>query len=119
MREFKLVEANVVKDKEVIVHEGKTYPKFNTCDHLLLDMSDMKTEEDNWMNTISIKLPNNMDLTLCVMQPSVAQSCVDVKFHGDNKDNTATLGIKNGSSDVMRNMDMYTIMADVKRCIPQ
>lgn len=60
------------------------YPTFNNCNHYIVDMSHLDPKTKDWMNTISIKLPNGNFVTLCVMQTSEDETCIDAKFHGDN-----------------------------------
>lgn len=45
----------------------KGYSSFNDCDHYVVDMSHLQPGSGNWLNTISIKLPNENSVTICVM----------------------------------------------------
>lgn len=91
------------------------YPVFNNCDHYLVDMSDMRSEPDGeWMNTISIKLPNDKYVTVCVMQPSDNQSCLDIRYYGEDL-KTRAIGFKDGRSQSIEESNLYTVVADVER----
>ena len=80
------------------------YPTFNDCNHYIVDMSHLDFKNKDWMNTISIKLPNDNFVTLCVMQTSKDETCIDAKFHGSNlKDHrVSTFG------------DIYALIAHAK-----
>jgi hypothetical protein len=96
------------KDKYGMVKE---YPIFNECSHTMVDLSEFRTEGNDWKHTFSVKLPNGRFVTMCVMQPSEHQSCVDVKYHGDNI-STRAVGFKDGTSDSIKDKSLYTVICD-------
>lgn len=59
------------------------YPTFNRCGHTTIDLSHLKSEEDEYQHTLSVKLPNGRFATLCFMQLGDNQICIDTKFHGE------------------------------------
>lgn len=88
------------------------YPTFNECNHYLVDMSHLDPNTKDWMNTISIKLPNDNYVTLCVMQTSKDESCIDVKFHGDNLKDHKVIGFgSNGDNAVAVDKSIYALIA--------
>lgn len=112
----------MTKQKELIFSKNKLeeakatgYPIFNTCNHYLVDMSHLDPKSDDWMNTISVKLPNNNYVTFCVMQTSNDESCIDVKFHGDNlKDHRVYAFGQEGEDVNVYNKSIYALIAHAK-----
>ena len=91
------------------------YPTFNTCDHYTVDMSHLDYRTKDWLNTISIKLPNDNYVTLCVMQTSKDESCIDAKFHGDNLKNHRVYAIGGEGDDAnVYNKNIYALIAHAK-----
>ena len=100
------------------VEEAKAteYPTFNTCNHYLVDMTHLDFKEKDWMNTISIKLPNGNFVTMCVMQTSPDESCIDVKFHGNNlKDHRVYAFGGEGNDANIYNKSIYALIAHAKK----
>ena len=88
------------------------YPTFNECNHYLVDMSHLDPKTKDWMNTISVKLPNNNYVTFCVMQTSKDESCIDTKFHGDNLKDHKVIGFgSNGDNVVAVDKSIYALIA--------
>lgn len=91
------------------------YPIFNKCNHYTVDMSHLDHKSKDWMNTISIKLPNNNYVTFCVMQTSKDESCIDVKFHGDNLKDHRVYAMGGGGDDAnVYNKSIYALIAHAK-----
>ena len=90
----------------------KGYPTFNGCNHYLVDMSHLNPRTEDWMNTISVKLPNGNYITFCVMQTSKDETCVDTKFHGDNlKDHRVLAMGGEGKDENVYNKNIYALIA--------
>lgn len=90
----------------------KGYPVFNECNHYLVDMSHLDPKTKDWLNTISIKLPNNNYVTFCVMQTSNDESCIDVKFHGDNLKNHRVIAFgSDGDNEIALDKSIYALIA--------
>lgn len=88
------------------------YPIFNKCNHYTVDMSHLDHKSKDWMNTISIKLPNGNYVTFCVMQTSKDESCIDVKFHGDNLKDHRVYAMGGDSDDAnVYNKNIYALIA--------
>ena len=84
------------------------YPTFNKCNHYTVDMSHLDHKTKDWMNTISIKLPNGNYVTFCVMHTSKDESCIDVKFHGDNLKDHRVIGFeKDGDNAFVLDLCIY------------
>lgn len=95
--------------------ENLGYPTFNKCDHYTVDMSHLDYRAKDWLNTISIKLPNDNYVTFCVMQTSKDESCIDVKFHGDNlKDHRVYAMGGEGDDANVYNKNIYALIAHAK-----
>ena len=93
----------------------KNYPSFNRCNHYLVDMSHLDPKTEDWMNTISVKLPNSNYVTFCVMQTSKDESCIDTKFHGNNLKDHRVYAIGGEDDDVnVYNKDIYALIAHAK-----
>ena len=91
------------------------YPRFNKCNHYTFDMSHLDHKSKDWMNTISIKLPNDNYVTFCVMQTSKDESCIDAKFHGDNLKNRRVIGFGNdGDNAFVLDKSIYSLIAHAK-----
>ena len=91
------------------------YPTFNKCHHYTVDMSHLDYKSKDWLNTISIKLPNDNYVTFCVMQTSKDESCIDVKFHGDNlKDHRVYAMGGEGDDANIYNKSIYALIAHAK-----
>ena len=98
---------------EGAVNQG--YPKFNNGNHYIVDMSHLDPKKGDWMNTISIKLPNENYLTLCVMQTSKDETCIDTAFHGDNLKDHRVFSMGGEGGDVNTyNKDIYALIAHAK-----
>lgn len=94
----------------------REYPTFNKCNHYLVDMSHLDPKTNDWMNTISIELPNGNFVTLCVMQPSKDESCIDVKFHGNNlKDHRVYAFGGEGDDANVYNKSIYALIAHAEK----
>lgn len=92
--------------------EKKNYPAFNRCNHYLVDMSHLDPKTEDWMNTISVKLPNGNYVTFCVMQTSKDESCIDTKFHGSNLKDHRVYAMGGEDDDVnVYNKDIYALIA--------
>lgn len=90
----------------------KGYPTFNECNHYIMDMSHLDPKTKDWLNTISIKLPNDNYVTFCVMQTSKDESCIDVRFHGDNLKNHRVIAFGNNDGDVIAlDKSIYALIA--------
>lgn len=99
------------------VEDAKTmgYPTFNKCNHYLVDMSHLNPRTDDWMNTISIELPNGNFVTMCVMQSGEDESCIDVAFHGNNlKDHRVYAMGGEGEDANIYNKNIYALIAHSK-----
>lgn len=95
--------------------ENLGYPTFNKCNHYTVDMSHLDHKSKDWLNTISIKLPNDNYVTFCVMQTSKDESCIDVKFHGDNlKDHRVYAMGGEGDDANVYNKSIYALIAHAK-----
>lgn len=91
------------------------YPIFNDCEHTVVDLSHLRVDEE-WMHTLSVKLPNDRYVTLCVMQASDTMTCVDVQYTRDEeKDRTWAVGFKDGQSESMGDNNLFTVVCDVKK----
>lgn len=92
--------------------EQDGYPTFNKCNHYIADMSHLNPKTKDWMNTISIKLPNGNFVTLCVMQPSEDETCIDAKFHGKNLKDHRVFAIGGEGEDInVYNKNIYALIA--------
>lgn len=92
------------------------YPTFNTCNHYVVDMSHLNPKTEDWMNTISIKLPNDNYVTLCVMQTSKDESCIDAKFHGDNLKNHRVIAFGgDGDNVIALDKSIYALIAHAEK----
>lgn len=95
-------------------------PRFNTCNHYYADMSHLHpiTEvEDNadWMNTIVVKLPNGLHVTMCVMQSGKNESCIDVQYSDKNGVKPSTvMSMKDGKSETIKDMNLNAIICRVE-----
>lgn len=90
----------------------KGYPAFNECNHYLVDMSHLNPKTKDWLNTISIKLPNDNYVTFCVMQTSKDESCIDAKFHGDNLKNHRVIAFgSDGDNEIALDKSIYALIA--------
>ena len=88
------------------------YPTFNDCNHYIVDMSHLDFKKKDWMNTISIKLPNDIYVTLCVMQTSKDEACIDTKFYGKNLKDHRVFGIGGEGKDAnVHNKNIYALIA--------
>lgn len=97
-------------------NKNNEYPVFNTCNHYLVDMSHLDPATKDWMNTISIKLPNGNFVTMCVMQTSKDENCIDVKFHGDNlKDHRVYAMGGEGVDANIYNKGIYALIAHANK----
>lgn len=96
--------------------DKKGYPSFNDCGHYIVDMSHLQPGSGNWLNTISIKLPNENSVTICVMQTCKDETCIDTKFHGDSIKDTEVIGF--GGDDkgncLIKNHNLYAVIAHSK-----
>lgn len=91
------------------------YPTFNKCNHYTVDMSHLDHKSKDWLNTISIKLPNDNYVTFCVMQTSKYESCIDAKFHGDNLKSHRVIAFGKGDDNVIAlNKSIYALIAHAK-----
>lgn len=91
------------------------YPTFNNCNHYIVDMSHLDPKTKDWMNTISIKLPNGNFATLCVMQTSMDETCIDAKFHGSNLKDHRVFAIGGECKDAtVHNKNIYALIAHSK-----
>lgn len=93
--------------------EAKGLPTFNSCNHYVVDMTHLDSKnQDDWMNTIVVKLPNGNALTLCVMQTGATESCVDSAFHGDNiKEHRVYAMGGQGKDENVYNKNIYALIA--------
>lgn len=88
------------------------YPTFNNCNHYIVDMSHLDPKTKDWMNTISIKLPNGNFATLCIMQTSKDETCIDAKFHGANLKDHRVCGIgERGKCENVYDKNIYALIA--------
>lgn len=94
--------------------KNSDYPAFNGGNHYLVDMSHLDPRTEDWMNTISIKLPNDNFITVCVMQTSKDESCIDTQFHGDNIKEHRVLGLGGGTETSIYNKNIYALIATAK-----
>lgn len=90
------------------------YPKWNDCNHYLVDMSHLDPKTEDWMNTISVKLPNGNYVTFCVMQTSKDETCVDCAFHGENLKDHRVLAMGEGGDVNAWNKSIYALIAHAK-----
>lgn len=91
------------------------YPTFNKCNHYIVDMSHLDHKTKDWMNTISIKLPNGNYVTFCVMQTSQDESCIDAKFHGNNLKNHRVIAFgSNGDNEITLDKSIYALIVHAK-----
>lgn len=96
--------------------ENLSYPAFNKCDHYTVDMSHLDYKTEDWLNTISIKLPNDNYVTFCVMQTSKDESCIDVKFHGDNLKDHRVYAMGGECDDAnIYNKSIYALIAHAEK----
>lgn len=78
-------------------------------------MSHLKPGTKDWMNTISVKLPNDIFVTLCVMQTSPDEICIDTKFHGPNlKDHRVMTFGGRGEDYIVRDKNIYALIAHTR-----
>lgn len=93
------------------------YPTFNQCNHYIADMSHLrKQHEEDWMNTLSIKLPNGNFVTMCIMQTCDSETCIDVKFHGENLEKHRVIGFGGEGKDTsIDNKGLYALVAYSKK----
>jgi hypothetical protein len=88
------------------------YPIWNDCNHYLVDMSHLVSGTKDYQNTISIKLPNGNYATVCVMQTSQDETCIDCAFHGDNlKDHRVYAMGGEGKDENVYNKNIYALIA--------
>ena len=88
------------------------YPTFNNCNHYIVDMSHLDPRTKDWMNTISVKLPNENFVTFCVMQSGIDESCIDTKFHGTNLKDHRVYAIGGEGKDTnVHNKNIYALIA--------
>ena len=75
-------------------------------------MSRLDPKTKDWMNTISVKLPNDIFATLCVMQLNKDETCIDAKFHGENlKDHRVVAMGGKGKDANVYNKNIYALIA--------
>lgn len=87
-------------------------PTWNNCNHYVVDMSHLRSSNDDWMNTIVVKLPNGNALTLCVMQTGKEETNVDAAFHGDNIKEHRVLAMGGeGRDENVYNKNIYALIA--------
>ena len=111
--------SNIQEQKQLVFYnrsvEGakqNEYPVFNDFNHYIVDMSHLDSKTKDWMNTISIKLPNDNFVTLCVMQTSKDETCIDAKFHGNNLKEHRVYAIGGEGDDVnIYNKNIYALIA--------
>lgn len=98
------------------VNGAKTagYPTWNQCNHYTVDMSHLDPKTGDWMNTITIKLPNGNFATLCVMQTSKDETCIDSAFHGENLKDHRVLAMGEGPDVNAYNKNIYALIAHSK-----
>lgn len=113
---MKAIQKELIFTKRTIEGAEKLgYPAFNKCDHYTVDMSHLDYKSKDWLNTISIKLPNDNYVTFCVMQTNKDESCIDVKFHGDNlKDHRVYAMGGEGDDANVYNKNIYVLIAHAK-----
>lgn len=91
------------------------YPTWNQCNHYIVDMSHLNPRTDDWMNTISIKLPNDNFVTLCVMQSGKDETCIDAAFHGENISEHRVYAMGGEGKDLnVYNKNIYALIANTK-----
>lgn len=101
------------QSKEQVAQAG--YPTFNNCNHYVVDMSHLDSSTEDYMNTISIKLPNGNAITLCVMQTGKEETCIDAAFHGDNIKSHRVSGFGGeGKDQHVYNKNIYALIATAK-----
>ena len=81
---LKIYEAREKRSHDV-EYTAEGYPLFNTCDHTLIDLSDINIDkgEGSKKHTLSIKLSDNQFLSVCVMD-FVDHICSDLLYHVDS-----------------------------------
>lgn len=94
----------------------KGLPVWNDCNHYEVDMSHLRAKQEDWMNTIVVKLPFGNTLTLCVMQTGGNEVCVDSAFHGDNieKHRVYAMGGGEERDTNVYNKNIYALIAQAK-----
>lgn len=97
------------------------YPTWNTCNHHTVDMSHLDHHTDDYMSTISIKLPNGLYATVCIMQHADRQVCLDVAMHGENLQQhhvdpmgDGRDGLPYDKAQPNYNRNIYAVIADAK-----
>lgn len=98
-------------------HNG--YPMFNGCNHTFVDLSHLNPknsegEDNHWMHTFSVKLPDGNFVTMCVMQSSISGANVDVQFYKGSKPkkNTRVMGMNKGKSDNIYNTSLVAVITE-------
>lgn len=99
-------------NKEELDAVETEYPLFNNCDHHTIDMRHVKAHTEEWMNTISVILPNNKSVTLCFMALNENELNIDAKLYG--YDRTKILGFSGAKTEVMKDMNIYAITGKVE-----
>jgi hypothetical protein len=92
----------------------KGYKVYQHCPHYLVDMSHLSPKTEDWMNTISIKLPNDRFVTLCVIQASETQTCVDIDYHAreSKTDKVWAMKFEDGTGETIKGNGLYTVIID-------
>lgn len=74
---------NMQELKQLVLYNRSTenakqygYPTFNECDYYIVDTPRLNPKSKEWINTISIKLRNDIYATLCIMQLSKDEACI-------------------------------------------
>ncbi|TVX86047.1 hypothetical protein [Paenibacillus agilis] len=95
--------------------KSKELPVWNGCNHYEVDMSHLQSSTEDYMNTIVVKLPNGNAITMCVMQTSKDETCIDTAFHGDNieKHRVYAMGGE-GKDENVYNKNIYALIAKAK-----
>ena len=95
--------------------QQKGYATYNNCNHYLVDMSHLAPRTDDYMNTISIKLPNGNFATICLMQTSKVETCIDTSFHGENlREHRVYAMGGEGKDENVYNKNIYALIAQAK-----
>lgn len=88
------------------------YPLFNGFDHTTIDLTDLRSGTPNWGHTLSVKLPNNQQVTLSIMQTSPEEQCIDIQFYdnGVKNDDLRALGFSPKANHNFKGVPLVTVI---------
>ena len=106
----------VIQFEAVSMEEAKEkgYKTFNECIHYIADMSHLESGTDDWMNTVSIKLPNGRQATLCLMQCSPSMFNIDISIDKNESDEIKAIRFHDGTADLIKGDGTYAVIVEDK-----